>query len=30
MIESDDKGRNQDESTEIVEENVSFKVQKGL
>ena len=30
MIESDHEGRNQDENTKIVEENVSFQVQKDL
>ena len=30
IIETDDEGKNQDENTEIVEENVSFKVQKDL
>ena len=30
MTKSDHEGRNQDENTEIVEENVSFQVQKDL
>ena len=30
MIKGDHEGRNQDENTEIVEENVSFQVQRDL